>query len=101
MRAALCAGAVLVGHGADLARAGSSAQLLVTARVVNRCTIELPERLPERARPANDEWRRWLNHRCDLPVEPRVSVAPLTGGADAAAVDWTRRGRHFVVTVTY
>ena len=81
----------------DLARA--DAQLHVTARVVNRCTIELPP--PARWDVPPGQWRRWVRHGCDFPVRPRMTLRRMAQPDWRPDVGWQRRDRYFLITVTY
>jgi hypothetical protein len=92
--------ASLAGWPASEARAG--AQLLVTARVVNRCTVELPDR-PPWTNPGQG-WRKWLDHRCDHPVHPNITIAPVAdppAGSRSAKKEKKTAVNHMVITITY
>lgn len=97
----LSAAVALLAVPEPLQAAAAEAQLLVTARVVNRCTIDVPARPPGLG--GEQPWRRWVHHACDLPVQPRLSLGRAAGPPDAPGpgVDRARRGGHMVVTITY
>ena len=84
--------------------AGSSAQLRVTARVVNQCTVRLPDRVPDRV---VDRLQDLLEHRCAAPVPVHVGTQMSTVATPVSAsapirVDRRNRGRGAVlVTITY
>jgi hypothetical protein len=100
--ALLCTAGLLVGVQAAPVQAGSSeGRLLVTARVVNRCTIELPATLPRSYRALPHSWRRWVLHSCDHPVRPRLTLGRLNRDSQWPVVETTRDGDHYVVTITY
>jgi len=108
MRLMLLVGAMLASLAAlPVAEARADAQLQVTARVVNRCTVELPDR-PPWSNPGQG-WRKWLEHRCDHPVHPQVSVGPAAarpevvaaGAPGQAQVTRGRAVNHWVITITY
>ncbi|MDX1540769.1 MAG: hypothetical protein R3349_05145 [Geminicoccaceae bacterium] len=73
----------------------------MTARVVNRCTIEVPATLPRRHRALPHNWRRWVRHSCERPVRPRLSLRRLVGRTGWPTVETMRQGDHYVVTITY
>lgn len=101
--AVMLAGAVVLAVPDPAAGAAGSSEgrLLVTARVVNRCTVELPVAVPRRHRALPHNWRRWVRHSCEHPVRPRLTLGRLNRGADWPVVETTREGDHFVVTITY
>lgn len=93
--------------GLPAVEARADAQLHVTARVVNRCTVELPDRPPWN-RPGKG-WRKWLEHRCDHPVHPHTAIARMADRDRAEIARTIGRGRvawgddvnHWVITITY
>ena len=99
--ALLCAGVALLSMPRSLEAAAAEAQLLVTARVVNRCTIDVPARPPGLG--GEQPWRRWVHHECDLPVQPRLSLGRAAGPplAPGPRVGRGQRGGHMIVTITY
>ena len=96
-RTMLAAAGLLLGAApAPPEAATAEARLVVTARVVNRCTIDVPARPPAHAA----AWQHWVHHRCDLPVRPRLTVGRLDGAA-APSVARAGSGGHVVITITY
>lgn len=89
------------------ALAGSSAQLRVTARVVNQCTVQLPDRAPDHVLDRLEELGRGLEHRCAAPVPVHVGAQSgrFRTGSDRFEPIRIGRGRPrpdvVMVTITY
>ena len=88
-------------------QAGASAQLRVTARVVNQCTVRLPDRVPARVAARLEDVRKHVDHRCAFPIPAHVGA--LSGRFRSALdrngpvrIERTRaRPDAILVTITY
>jgi hypothetical protein len=100
----ICLGFCLMPSSAG---AGATGQILVSARVDNRCTVRLPARVSDHVRERKDWLSDHLDHRCDLPVRPGVAVergrlVALAGGRGPVRIERTTvRPNTVLVTITY
>jgi hypothetical protein len=80
------------------ALAGESAVLRVSARVVARCTVELPAAVPRERMPVDPA--EVVAQACaGIPPTPTITAQPLAPPPDA--VTSRRSGERVLVTLTY
>lgn len=74
-------------------------QLRVTVQVVNHCTVKLAAK--GKKPPGVGHWRRAVQHGCDFPVEPRLTLKRVMDQIKDARRGLKARDGYFVITVTY